>query len=144
MRFGIPFNIPHGLKITELAEDKGVAKIPKIKTNLNHLGTIHACAMATIGEYVAGVLILKNFKATKVRVVLTNMQIEYLKQGTSALHATATISSELRDTVNSALEQDGKALLEMESVLTDNKDQVVSVVKSSWQVKNWKDVSSKF
>jgi acyl-coenzyme A thioesterase PaaI-like protein len=54
LTIGIPFNAPHGFKIKEISNDQVLIHLPNRKLNHNHLSGIHACAMATVGEYCAG------------------------------------------------------------------------------------------
>ena len=49
LALGIPFNAPHGFKIKEINDDAVIITLPNRKLNHNHLGGIHACAMATVG-----------------------------------------------------------------------------------------------
>ena len=58
LTIGIPFNAPHGFKIVELSSDIVRITLPNRKLNHNHIGGIHACAMATVGEYCAGMALL--------------------------------------------------------------------------------------
>jgi acyl-coenzyme A thioesterase PaaI-like protein len=54
LTLGIPFNAPHGFTIKEISSDQVRVSLPNRKLNHNHIGGIHACAMATVGEYCAG------------------------------------------------------------------------------------------
>jgi len=49
LALGIPFNAPHGFKFKELSDDAIRITLPNRKLNHNHLGGVHACAMATVG-----------------------------------------------------------------------------------------------
>ena len=143
-RFGIPFNISHAFNISKLDKGQSVVSIPKIKTNTNHLGTIHACAMATAGEFGSGILILKNFGAANVRLVLKSMNIDYQRQGTSKITATATLSDNETQDIRAKLDIDDKVFVDMKAELRDSKGEVVSTVRTTWQVKKWSAVSTKF
>ena len=143
-RFGIPFNIPHAFRINKLSQNESTVVLPKIKTNKNHLGTIHACAMATAGEFVAGVLLIKNFGATHVRVVLKDLVVEYHRQGTTRLEANASIDQNKVVEIKDNLDGKDKLFVNMEANLTDTRGELVCTVKTKWQVKKWSAVSSKF
>ena len=143
-RFGIPFNIAHGFELRTLNKSHEEVKIPKIKTNTNHLGTIHACAMATAGEFVAGVLLLKNLGATHVRLVLKTLQVDYQRQGTTKLLAHTKLSGEAVQKLKSDLDQNDKLFVDMVAQLKDTSGQVVCTVTTQWQIKKWAAVSTKF
>jgi len=57
----IPFNKPHDFTLMEGSNGLIQVKIPYARKNMNHLKGIHACAMATGGELVAGLNLIKNF-----------------------------------------------------------------------------------
>ena len=143
-RFGIPFNIPHGFRLTRLDLKECQVVIPKIKTNQNHLNTIHACAMATAGEFAAGVLLLKNYGASKVRLVLKNLNVDYVKQGTTKLTATASISDEKLLSFNTVMDANSKVFADMETVLKNKDGELVATVSTKWQIKLWSEVKTKF
>ena len=54
----IPFNAPHGLRIAAVAtgpDGTAVAVVlPWRRRNRNHIGTVHACALATAAEFATG------------------------------------------------------------------------------------------
>ena len=56
---GIPFNLPHRFSFLKVTDNETQIKLPFIRKNMNHLRGFHSCAMATLGEYPAGLLILK-------------------------------------------------------------------------------------
>ncbi|MBL0097002.1 MAG: DUF4442 domain-containing protein [Bacteroidetes bacterium] len=50
----IPFNQPHRLKVEQVKGDALLISIPFIRKNKNHINGIHACALATLCEYISG------------------------------------------------------------------------------------------
>src|SRR5690606_15410175 len=72
----IPFNRPHKFKIENLTETEAHVLLPFIRSNKNHLGTVHACSMATIGEYAAGLVLIKNFSIAENRLIMKKLDIE--------------------------------------------------------------------
>lgn len=143
-RLGIPFNIPHGFNLLKVERLGVELKLPKTRLNLNHLGTIHACAMATAGELAAGILLIKNFKASKVRIVLKNLNVEYKRQGTKSLFASVSINSKILDTILEQLSTSQTSSAELITEITDSDAQLVAVVTSQWHIKNWDAVTAKF
>ena len=72
---GIPFNIPHKFKFIEVSPKKVIIELPYTRNNRNHLGGIHACATATLGEYPAGLLILKYFGIGTYRIIMSHLEV---------------------------------------------------------------------
>ena len=50
----IPYNAPHLFKVEKVNEESLEVSIPFIKKNKNHINGIHACALATLCEYISG------------------------------------------------------------------------------------------
>lgn len=73
LRLGIPFNAPHGFAIRNISPDEVKVSLPNRKLNHNHIGGIHACAMATVGEYCAGLSLLSRFGISKYRLIMSEL-----------------------------------------------------------------------
>ncbi len=139
---GIPFNAPHGFRIREIS-DSVVITLPNRKLNHNHLGGIHACAIATIGEFCAGLSILTHCGISKYRIILSELSVKYTYQGRSALEGRCRISQIDPEVLNAALLREGKHLQEMKTVVTDENQKEVAVVTTVWQLKSWDQVQTK-
>src|SRR4051812_21031316 len=61
MNFGVPFNRWLGLRIDEIGEEKVVIVSPPTRLRENHVGSTHACCLALIGEYAAGMCIANHY-----------------------------------------------------------------------------------
>ena len=59
LHWKIPFNKPHGIKITAITDDGFEVTVPYIRRNYNHIKGTHACCLATAGEYVVGLSLLR-------------------------------------------------------------------------------------
>src|SRR5689334_25303249 len=56
--YSIPFNKPHGIKLTAVHDDGVSVRLPYRRKNLNHLKGIHACALATMAEFSSGIALI--------------------------------------------------------------------------------------
>jgi acyl-coenzyme A thioesterase PaaI-like protein len=83
----VPFNRPHGLRITALSQTVAQVEMPYKRRNYNHLKGMHAAAICALGEFPAGLLLLANLPARKYRLILAKLEAEYHLQGRSDLHA---------------------------------------------------------
>ena len=142
-RFIIPFNAPHGIKLTKLTSRKSECFIPYKRANLNHVKGVHACALATVGEYCAGMCLLQNFKFSKYRLVISSLNIEYTYQAKTDIVATASLSSEKVNKMKTTLKENGVGNIEMVVELKDKKKNLVAKVTSIWQIKDWDKVRTK-
>ena len=139
---GIAFNAPHGFKIKELSEDNVRITLPNRKLNHNHLGGIHACAMATVGEYCAGMSLLKTFGASQYRLILSDLHVKYTYQGRSDLEGTCSPRQIDKEAVTKVLETDGKYLQKLETLIRDKNGKDVATVTTTWQLKSWDQVKT--
>ena len=88
----------------------------------NHLASIHALALANLGEFSGGLAL--HFAMPKdCRAILTNMSAEYLKKARGTIVARANIASH-PITKNSQVVVD--------SELFNDSDELVALVKTTW------------
>jgi acyl-coenzyme A thioesterase PaaI-like protein len=143
LTLGIPFNAPHGFKIKELSEDAVLITLPNRKLNHNHLGGVHACAMATVGEYCAGMSLLKSFGISQYRLILSDLHVKYTYQGRTDLEGICSPRQIDKDAVKKVLDADGKYLQKLETIIRDKNGKEVAVVTTVWQLKAWEQVKTK-
>jgi acyl-coenzyme A thioesterase PaaI-like protein len=143
LRIGIPFNAPHGFKIKKINADEVVIALPNSKLNHNHLGGIHACAMATVGEYCAGMSLLSSFGISKYRLILSELNVKYTYQGRVHLEGVCSPRQIDVEAVRKGLEESGKYLQELKTIIRDLNGKEVAEVTTVWQLKNWEQVKTK-
>jgi acyl-coenzyme A thioesterase PaaI-like protein len=143
LRVGIPFNAPHGFKIKTLNKDAVVISLPNRKLNHNHIGGVHACAMATVGEYCAGMALLSSFGISKYRLILSELNVKYTYQGRVDLEGMCSPRDIDVEKVRAGLESGGKYLQELKTVIRDQNGKEVAHVTTVWQLKNWEQVNTK-
>ncbi len=140
LKFAIPFNAPHGFNITEINADEVRIKVPHRKLNHNHLGTIHACAIATVGEFCAGMTLVKKFGMSKYRLILKELHVEYLLQARTDLSGVSTFTDQECSKVKAELAAEGKVFSEHKTHVFNNKQEKVAIVTTKWQLKAWDKV----
>jgi acyl-coenzyme A thioesterase PaaI-like protein len=144
LRLGIPFNAPHGFKITHMSDEAVMINLPNRKLNHNHLGGVHACAMATVGEYCAGMSILKSFGISKYRLILSEINVKYTYQGRTDLEGFCSPQQINRDDVAQALESEGRYFQTLTTIIREKKSgKEVAQVTTTWQLKPWSEVKTK-
>lgn len=134
---GIPFNLGLGLHIVELNPCAIRVESPPRFFRKNHVGGAHACALATMGEYAAGLLIAQHFPVSEFRVIIQKLEIEYHKQGRGKLNVESQAP-----TAYPEIETDG-TFIEMRTEITNSDRDLVAECKTRWQIKRWDDVRSK-
>jgi acyl-coenzyme A thioesterase PaaI-like protein len=139
----IPFNAPHGFKLKTLSADEVVISLSNKKLNHNHLGGIHACAIATLGEYCAGIALLKCLGINKYRLILAELNVKYTYQGRADLEGVCSIHQIDLDKIKIALNNSDKYLQELKTNIKDIHGKEVALVTSLWQLKDWEKVKTK-
>jgi len=143
LRLGIPFNAPHGFKIKTMTRDAVIISLPNRKLNHNHIGGIHACAMATVGEYCAGMSLLSSFGISKYRLILSELNVKYTYQGRVDLEGICYPTQIDVEAVKEGLEKEGKYLQPLKTIIRDLNGKEVAEVMTTWQLKHWEQVKTK-
>jgi len=142
-KVSIPFNAPHGFSIEEISDEQIKISIPNRKLNHNHLGGIHACAMATLGEFCAGLSLLKNLGVTEYRLILSELNVKYHYQGRTKLMGVCSMKNIKIDEIKALLENEAKTNVPLITEIHDKDNNHVATVTSNWQVKSWDKVKTK-
>lgn len=134
----IPFNKPHGVKIVSIASEEVRTALPFVRKNKNHLGGLHACALAALGEFTAGILILKNLGFTRYRLILSELHAQYHYQGKTLGFGTAVLTTEeLEQEILTPLESGDAASYTSTTKIVDEEQRLLSTVSATWQIKEW-------
>lgn len=140
---GIPFNKPHKFRIKEI--ELGYAKIslPYKRSNLNHLKTIHACAMATCSEYVCGLVLGTRFSFNEYRLIMREIHMEYHYQGKMDAFCEFQFSKDEFEQVQSALNGTDAHDIQLKINCIDKEGNHLSTATVVWQIKPWSKTKSK-
>jgi hypothetical protein len=136
----IPFNRPHRISISEITSEGCVVHLPYRRRNLNHLGTMHACAMATAGEYVSGLNVIEAFDISKYRLIMSRLEVDYLRRPVGECNASSRWPEGVLTSIQSSLSSEGVATFTMTSELVDSDSVHVATTTTHWQVKSWDKV----
>lgn len=141
--FKIPFNKPHILRIVSLSENSITVKIPYIRKNLNHLRGIHACALATASEYACGFLLISRLSPDKYRLIMRSMHVDFIKQGKSELFVNFNLTENRIEEIKQKLMETSQCLEILEVEVRDAQQNLISVAKLEWQLKDWRKIDNK-
>ena len=140
----LPWNAKRGIFIDSIEKGKGVTYLRYQRSNLNHLGGLHACALATVGEFACGVTLLRSIDSSRYRLIMKRLETDYKYQGLSDVTATCTIDLDyLENTLIPELEGPGEVTLWLASEVTDTEGRLVCKVQTQWQLKSWSKISSR-
>jgi acyl-coenzyme A thioesterase PaaI-like protein len=143
MNHAVPFNKPHGFQVLKISETSIQTFAPCHKKNFNHVRGIHACAIATVGELSAGLMLMHHFSQKKYRIIMSQIQIDYHYQAKKNITATAQLSPIEKTTIMEALSSDHKTSHTLVTEIRDDDQVSIATVKSTWQIKCWDQVKTK-
>ncbi|MGE5626344.1 MAG: DUF4442 domain-containing protein [Bacillota bacterium] len=82
-----------GLRFQELTEERAVLVLKNRRRVQNHIGTVHAAAVALLGETATGAVFGMNVPDDKFPI-LKSMRLNYVKRSQGALRAEASLTAE--------------------------------------------------
>ncbi len=140
----VPFNKPHGFKITAISLHELTVELPYKKRNWNHVKGLHACALATLAEVSSGFLLILNLNPKKYRLILERLEMDYHYQGKMAAVARFNLTEEfLNHNVFSPLKTHEKLSLPCEVKIYDVENNHLATGTAHWQIKDWQKVKTK-
>lgn len=139
----IPFNRPHRIRILELRDSLIRVRLPLVRSNLNHVGGLHACALATVAEFATGFLLLSMLQPSRYRLLMQAMHIDYLFQGKSDAFVTLELAPGwVKTQVQLPLAQEDAVVVELCAEVYDAQKNHLCSARIGWQVKHWAAVSA--
>jgi acyl-coenzyme A thioesterase PaaI-like protein len=139
----IPFNRPHRISVLEITPSGCKVNLPHRRRNLNHLGTLHACAMATAGEYVSGLNVIEAFDLSTYRLIMSHLEVQYHRRPDGGCIAHSSWSEGTLESIKSELTSKGVVTFSLEAKLIDSSLEHVATTTTLWQVKSWSKIKSK-
>ncbi|MEZ4752006.1 MAG: DUF4442 domain-containing protein [Bdellovibrionota bacterium] len=139
LTIGIPFNKGLGLRLFEFTEKKVVVKSLPKRRRRNHVGGAHACALALLGEYPAGLLVAQQFPFSEYRIIIGELKVEYEKQGRGVLFSEV----EAPDSWPTFDGQNDDLWITLKTTIHNESREVVARAETRWQIKPWSKVRSK-
>jgi acyl-coenzyme A thioesterase PaaI-like protein len=140
----IPFNAPHGFKVTDIDSNHIRVSLPYKKRNLNHIRGLHACAMATVSEFTTGFLLISKLDPKKYRLIMQRLEMDYHYQG--KMDASASFQADdtwLEREVHQPLKSAASVVVVCEVKIHDVQGNHLSTGKVHWQIKSWEKVKTR-
>lgn len=140
----VPFNKPHGFRITDISDDRIRVLLPYRKKNLNHIRGLHACALATLTEFAAGLLLLLKLGTSDYRIILQKLTMEYHYQGKMDAVAEFSLTDQwIKEQIRDVLIRQETVTVACQVKIYDVNGNHLSTGESLWQLKPWSKVKTK-
>ena len=132
----VPFAGHVGVVIEAVGDGTATATLSLPDHAKNHLGTMHAGALFTLGEAASGAAMAGAFAARlmEARPVATSAQIDYRRPAKSAVHAAARVDGDVQ-ALRAALDKDRKVAFPVAVSLTAEDGTEVATMRVDWQVR---------
>jgi acyl-coenzyme A thioesterase PaaI-like protein len=131
----VPFASTTGVSILDIAAGEATANLEQRPEVNNHIASMHAGALFTLGEAASGAAMSGAFveQLLQVRPIATDASIEYVKIAKGTITAKAKTSEPGPDLV-ARLAADGKVRFQVDVTLSNESDQEVARMKVGWLV----------
>lgn len=133
----VPFNFGLGIDIIKLTSEEVVLRAPDKRKRRNHVGSANAAFLALLSEYPAGLMVAQHYPFDQYRVIISELKVQYFKQGRGVLTSTAKAPVQWPEI------HDGEAFLDMQTIITNDKNEQISICHTRWQIKEWNKVRIK-
>ncbi|WP_300554554.1 YiiD C-terminal domain-containing protein [Maricaulis sp.] len=136
MTDNVPFAGYIGVELVELNGERGVARLSKRPEVENHIQTMHAGAMFTLGEAASGAAMggLLADQLLAARPVAANASIKYVKTAKTDIKAIATASIPAEDALK-AFHADGKVVFDVHVDIRDADENTCAEMTVAWHIK---------
>jgi len=139
----VPFNRPHGIKVTDIGQNSLVVRAKNVRSNRNHIKGIHACLLATLCEYVCGLSLLRRLDPKEYRIILKQIGMTYHYQAKQAVQAAFSIDDIYFETeIRLPLEREEAIFREFAVEVHDEAGNHICTGLIRWQIKSWKKVKT--
>ena len=132
----IPFNSHVGREVVEVADGRGVVKLPDEDKLHNHVGSQHAAGLFAAGEAASGAAFMGAFAdhLAGLTPLARSAEIDYRKLGKGEITATATLDHDVADLLGE-LESEGRVEFPVGIEIADADGQVVAGMTVNWHVR---------
>lgn len=132
-----PFNAHLGAKMTEWSDNSCKIFIKRRRKVRNHVATIHAGALFTLGETCAGLIIIRNFPFGSFRPLMSEVRATYSKQARDDVTGEACIAPEKIAAMHADLARGEIPKIDVTTDIYDKDRLLIASVVTVWQVKPW-------
>jgi acyl-coenzyme A thioesterase PaaI-like protein len=132
----IPYNRHLGLAVTDVADGRGVVRLPEEDHLKNHVGSQHAGALFSAGEAASGAAFVGAFaeRMGDITPLARSAEISYRKLARGPITATGALG-EAKAALLERLDADGKVEFPVQVDLADADGNTVAEMTVHWHVR---------
>ncbi|MEZ4815134.1 MAG: DUF4442 domain-containing protein [Bdellovibrionota bacterium] len=121
----IPYTGALGSKVLKLEKGKSEVRLKDRRGIRNHLSSIHAMALANLGEFATGLAVTTGIPPNH-RAILKSFQIDYLKKARGTLIAKASYAHQESD--------EGTQDVSVSGNILNTQNETVATVQALWRI----------
>lgn len=121
----IPYVVWHEIDVLEEGASGTKMKLGFRPDVLNYVGTMHAGALYTLAETVAGVAADGAAQSVGAYILLRDAQIRYTRRADTDVVASASVEASVMDKTRTRFEADARADMSVEVSIADTDDEIV-------------------
>jgi len=123
-----------GIRIVEM-QDRHVKVMLPYEPNINHIGSVYAGSLFSVGEYIGGPLYFASFDTTRFYPIVKAVSIQFKRMAVTNMTVEATLSKADVDAIQAEAEAKGKADWKMDLEIKDQSGTVCCLLQGVWQLR---------
>ena len=123
-----------GIRIVEM-QDRHVKVMLPYEPNINHIGSIYAGSLFSVGEYIGGPMYFASFDTTRFYPIVKAVNIQFKRMAVTDMTVEATLSKADVDAIQAEAEAKGKADWKMDLEIKDQAGTVCCLLQGVWQLR---------
>jgi thioesterase domain-containing protein len=123
-----------GIRIVEM-RDRHVKVLLPLEPNINHIGTMYAGSLFTVGEFIGGAIFIASFDYTRFYPIVKAINIQYRRPATTSVTVEAILSTEEINAIQQEADAKGKADWKMNLEIKDEAGEVCCLMQGVWQMR---------
>lgn len=123
-----------GIRIVEM-QDRHVKVMLPYEPNINHIGSVYAGSLFSVGEYIGGPLYFASFDTTRFYPIVKAVNIQFKRLAVTNMTVEATLSKADVDAIQAEAEAKGKADWKMNLEIKDQAGTVCCLLQGVWQLR---------
>jgi len=123
-----------GIRIVEM-RDRHVKVLLPYEPNINHIGTIYAGSLFTIGEYIGGPVYVASFDYTRFYPIVKAVNIQFRRPATTDVTVEAMLSEVEVDAIQQEAEEKGKADWKMDLEVVSQTGEACCLIQGVWRLR---------
>ncbi len=131
---GIAFSKRAGIDSTRM-DKESIDLVMPLQPNVNHIGTMYAGALFTLGEMMGGAVALVYFMEHRLIPIVKSLNIKFLKPAKSDVTTSYSMTEDEVKRIIEECKEKGKAEYAITLELKDKDGVVVSVTEGLYQVR---------